>query len=40
MAMVEDDINLLDQSISSLTGELQAMRKVEGSTARAAGKKE
>lgn len=40
MAMVEDDINLLDQSISSLTGELQAMRKVESSTARAAGKKE
>jgi hypothetical protein len=40
MAMVENDINLLDQSISSLTGELQAIRKVEGSTARAAGRKE
>ncbi len=27
--MVENDINLLDQSISSLTSELQAMRKHE-----------
>jgi hypothetical protein len=40
MAMVENDINLLDQSISSLTSELQAIRKAEGSTARSAGKKE
>lgn len=40
MAMVENDINLLDQSISSLTSELQAIRKVEGSTARPAGRKE
>lgn len=30
MAMVENDINLLDQSISSLTSEFQAIRKVEG----------
>ena len=29
MAMVENDINLLDQSISSLTGEFQAIRKAE-----------
>jgi len=27
MAMVENDINLLDQSISSLTSEFQAIRK-------------
>jgi hypothetical protein len=27
VAMVENDINLLDQSISSLTGELQSLRK-------------
>jgi cob(I)alamin adenosyltransferase len=42
MAMVENDINLLDQSISSLTGEFQAIRKVEhqGGSARVAGKKE
>jgi hypothetical protein len=31
MAMVENDINLLDQSISTLTGELQAIRKGETS---------
>jgi len=30
MAMVENDINLLDQSISSLTGEFQSIRKREG----------
>jgi hypothetical protein len=29
MAMVENDINLLDQSISSLTSEFQAIRKAE-----------
>jgi hypothetical protein len=29
-AMVESDINLLDQSISSLTSEFQALRKSEG----------
>ena len=42
MAMVENDINLLDQSISSLTSEFQAMRKVErqGSSARMVGHKE
>jgi hypothetical protein len=42
MAMVENDINLLDQSISSLTGEFQAIRKLEGgaSGARLAGHKE
>ena len=40
MAMVENDINLLDQSISSLTSEFQAIRKVEGSSARVAGQKE
>jgi hypothetical protein len=28
-AMVENDINLLDQSISSLTAEFQAIRKLE-----------
>ena len=28
-AMVENDINLLDQSISSLTTEFQAIRKLE-----------
>ena len=28
-AMLEDDINLLDQSISSLTGEFQAIRQIE-----------
>lgn len=28
-AMVEDDINLLDQSISSLSTELQAIRKAD-----------
>lgn len=27
--MLEDDINLLDQSISSLTGEFQAIRQIE-----------
>jgi hypothetical protein len=34
MAMVENDINLLDQSISSLTSEFQAIRRIEkpGST--------
>ena len=31
MAMVENDINLLDQSISTLTGEFQAIRKGETS---------
>jgi hypothetical protein len=31
MAMVENDINLLDQSISNLTSEFQAIRKLEGS---------
>jgi hypothetical protein len=42
MAMVESDINLLDQSISGLTGEFQAIRKVgtPGSSARVAGQKE
>ena len=42
MAMVEDDINLLDQSISSLTSEFQAIRKLEGrpSGARLDGPKE
>jgi len=29
MAMVETDINLLDQSISSLTSEFQAIRKID-----------
>jgi hypothetical protein len=29
MSMVENDINLLDQSISSLTGEFQAIRKTD-----------
>ena len=29
VAMVENDINLLDQSISSLTAEFQAIRKLE-----------
>jgi hypothetical protein len=29
MAMVENDINLLDQSISNLTSEFQAIRKAE-----------
>jgi hypothetical protein len=29
MAMVENDINLLDQSISSLTSEFQAIRKMD-----------
>jgi hypothetical protein len=29
VAMVENDINLLDQSISSLTGEFQAIRKAQ-----------
>jgi len=28
-AMLEDDINLLDQSISGLTGEFQAIRQIE-----------
>lgn len=38
MAMVENDINLLDQSISSLTSQLQAIRRTEsqGSTTSAA----
>jgi hypothetical protein len=36
--MVENDINLLDQSISSLTSEFQAIRKVEND-ARVAGAK-
>jgi hypothetical protein len=27
--MLEDDINLLDQSISSLTSEFQAIRQIE-----------
>ena len=42
VAMVENDINLLDQSISSLTSEFQAIRKLEGSPsgARPAGNKE
>ena len=40
MAMVENYINLLDQSISGLSSELQSIRKVEGETARSAGKKE
>jgi hypothetical protein len=42
MAMVENDINLLDQSISSLTGEFQAIRKLENSSnsARLTGHKE
>jgi hypothetical protein len=30
-AMMEDDINLLDQSISSLSAELQAIRRPEKS---------
>ena len=42
MAMVENDINLLDQSISSLTSEFQAIRKLGGSpsSAHLAGPKE
>ena len=42
MAMVENDINLLDQSISSLTGEFQAIRKLDGSlgSGRLTGQKE
>ena len=36
MAMVENDINLLDQSISSLTSEFQAIRKMESGTTGAA----
>ena len=41
-AMLEDDINLLDQSISSLTGEFQAIRKLDGSlgSGRLTGQKE
>jgi hypothetical protein len=34
-AMVETDINLLDQSISSLTTEFQAIRKLGASTSAA-----
>ena len=30
LAMVENDINLLDQSISSLTAEFQDIRKTQG----------
>ena len=42
VAMVENDINLLDQSISSLTNEFQTIRKLESSPggARLAGHKE
>ena len=29
LAMLEDDINLLDQSICNLTGEFQAIRKID-----------
>jgi hypothetical protein len=38
MAMVENDINLLDQSISGLTSQFQAIRRTEsqGSTTSAA----
>jgi hypothetical protein len=34
-AMMEDDINLLDQSISTLSAELQAIRKSEQSAGEA-----
>ena len=41
--MVENDINLLDQSISSLTSEFQAIRKLDheaaAATAKTAGSK-
>ena len=40
MAMVENDINLLDQSISSLTGEFQSIRKREGHGGTPTGSKE
>jgi hypothetical protein len=33
-AMIENDINLLDQSISNLTSEFQGIRKLEGSAKR------
>jgi hypothetical protein len=43
-AMMEDDINLLDQSISSLTAEFQAIRKLGNQASangtRPAGRKE
>jgi hypothetical protein len=42
-AMAEDDINLLDQSISNLTSELQALRKSDhpiAATHASAAKKE
>ncbi len=35
--MMENDINLIDQSISSLTTELQAIRKLENETSAACG---
>ena len=42
VAMVENDINLLDQSISGLSNEFQTIRKAEnqGESARVAGHKE
>ncbi len=42
VAMVENDINLLDQSISGLSNEFQTLRKAEnqGDSARVAGRKE
>lgn len=44
MAMVESDIDILDQSISGLTGEFQSIRKGEAASgtvsARQAGRKE
>ncbi len=36
-AMIENDINLLDQSISSLTSEFQAIRKADNVTRQPAG---
>ena len=36
--MTENDIGLLDQSISSLTAEFQAIRKLENETRAASGK--
>jgi len=37
-AMLEDDINLLDQSISSLTAEFQGIRQIENRKAGLLGK--
>jgi hypothetical protein len=38
-AMIENDINLLDQSISSLTSEFQAIRKGDNVTRQPAGQR-